>query len=258
MVFHTEYCLTLYFIIKPLRHLWPAHCGYVGLGPSFEATWWWLFLRVSLTPFLSLSLWFRTTYPQLLLESVSEWKHKYVLQCFELLRGSGGGGGGGGGGAAAAAWCCCLVLLRGGHWCWLVLAGAVALPSVLWVLQTLYMNSKCQLISQPVSISQTKLRNELPLSGIEPWTSDTLSNELRNGPRLHTNCGKQNILWKNFFFRNFFLLRIAQFAKKTCFWNWHFLPNIRHFENFSLSDVAFNFLVYHPPPGLPQGRDIIT
>ena len=81
-------------------------------------------------------------------------------------------------------------MLRGAHWCWLVLAGAVALPSVLWVLQTLYINSKCQLISQPVSISQTKLRNELPLSGIEPWTSDTLSNELRNGPPLHINAGK--------------------------------------------------------------------
>ena len=25
-----------------------------------------------------------------------------------------------------------------------------------------------------------------------------------------------------------------------------------------LGYVAFNFLVYHPPPGLPQGRDIIT
>ena len=136
-----------------------------------------------MTPFLSLSLWFRTTYPQLLLESVSEWKHKYVLQCFELLRGGGAG----------AAWC--LVLLRGAAAsCWLVLAGAVALPSVLWVLQTLYMNSKCQLISQPVSISQTKLRNELPVSGIEPWTSDTLSNELRNGPPLHTDSGRQNIL----------------------------------------------------------------
>ena len=197
MLLHTEYCLTLYFIIKPLRHLWPANCGYVGLGPSFEATRWWLFLRVSLTPFLSRSLWFRTTYPQLLLESVSEWKHKYVLQCFEMLR-----GGGGGGGAAAAAWCC--VVLAGAGWCWLVLPGAVALPSVLWVLQTLYMNSKCQLISQPVSISQTKLRNEVPLSRIEPWTSHTLSNDLGNGPPLHSNSGKENILWKNFFFVIFF------------------------------------------------------
>ena len=88
-----------------------------------------------------------------------------------------------------------LVLVPGaGAWCCLVLTGTVALPSVLWVLQTLYMNSKCQLISQPVSISQTKLRNELPLSGIEPWTSDTLSNKLRNGPPLHTDSGRQNIL----------------------------------------------------------------
>ena len=100
-----------------------------------------------------------------------------------------------------------LVLVPGagaGAWCCLVMTGTVALPSVLWVLQTLYMNSKCQLISQLVSITQTKLRNELPLSGTEPWTSDTLSNDLRNGPPLHTNFGKQNILWKNFFFRNFF------------------------------------------------------
>ena len=58
-----------------------------------------------------------------------------------------GAGAGPGPGAGAGAWCC------------LVLTGTVALPSVLWVLQTLYRNSKCQLISQPLSISQTKLIN---------------------------------------------------------------------------------------------------
>ena len=47
----------------------------------------WLCFRVSLTPCLSLSHWFRTTYSQLLLESISEWKHKYLLQCFEMYDG---------------------------------------------------------------------------------------------------------------------------------------------------------------------------
>ena len=76
---------------------------------------------MSLTPFLSLSLWFRATYPQLLLESVSEWKHKYVVHCFEMHEG----------GAELNWWCCllpagaacwcCLLVLPAGEWCCLVL-----------------------------------------------------------------------------------------------------------------------------------------
>ena len=59
----------------------------------------------------------------------------------------------------------------------------------------------------------------------------------------------QKIFGQKFFSAKFFFLWMLQFAKKSCFWKIHFLPNIRHFENFSLSDVAFNFLVSHPPPG---------
>ncbi len=64
MFLHTEYSLTLYLTIKPLWHLWTSELRLCRPRSKFWGDLTRLFLRESLTPCLSLSLWFRTTYPQ--------------------------------------------------------------------------------------------------------------------------------------------------------------------------------------------------
>ena len=60
-----SYLVFLYFTIKPLWHLWTSELRLCRPGSKFWGDLTRLFLRESLTPRLSLSLRFRTTYPQL-------------------------------------------------------------------------------------------------------------------------------------------------------------------------------------------------
>ena len=60
-----SYLVFLYFTIKPLWHLWTSELRLCRPRSKFWGDLTRLFLRESLTPCLSLSLWFRTTYPQL-------------------------------------------------------------------------------------------------------------------------------------------------------------------------------------------------
>ena len=144
-----------------------------SLDPSFKATLQWLFLRVSLTPFLSLSHWFWTTYPQLLLESVSERNHKDVLQCFGMWL------------IVVLNWCC--LMLPDAGWCWLMLLDAAA---CYWCL------AKCAMVAAElvdhlkVSIDfalylNVNCRKKYTCTGFEPWTSGTLSDDFSTGPLVH-------------------------------------------------------------------------
>ena len=65
----------------------------------------------------------------------------------------------------------------------------------------------------------------------------------------------EKIFGENFFSPKFFLLRMLQFAKKSCFWNFHFSPKSQHLENFSPS-VMWHSISWCtiPPPG--EGKDI--
>ena len=65
----------------------------------------------------------------------------------------------------------------------------------------------------------------------------------------------EKISGENFFSAKFFLLRMLQFAKKSCFWNFHFSPKSQHLENFSPS-VMWHSISWCtiPPPG--EGKDI--
>ena len=56
--------------------------------------------------------------------------------------------------------------------------------------------------------------------------------------------------WGKFFFSKIFFAQNASIRKKIMFLKFPFFTKISTLRKFfSISNVAFNFLVYHPPPG---------